>query len=259
MLFPGKGEIHMHLPDALTIRDMFLGNLDLQLTIDFCLRLLLSCICGGAIGIERSRHFKEAGVRTHIIVCMGAALAMIVSKYGFADLVLDNGTYFPGTKETDPARVAAQVISGISFLGAGVIFKREGLVRGLTTAAGIWITAAIGLAVGSGMLVVGLFTAIVVCVLQILMHKFIFGPDAYATNQLHFTVKNGYDFNHALNLQLEAWNGLPSMRRSSPPPTARPRNNPACRSRARCRDHPAQQYKKSEASRIRERLRSFLS
>ena len=57
------------------------------------------------------------------------------------------------------------------------------------------------------MLVVGLFTAIVVCVLQILMHKFIFGPDAYATNQLHFTVKNGYDFNHALNLQLEAWNG----------------------------------------------------
>ena len=207
MLFPGKGEISMHLPDALTIRDMFLGNLDLQLTVDFCLRLLLSCICGGAIGIERSRHFKEAGVRTHIIVCMGAALAMIVSKYGFADLVLDNGAYFPGTKETDPARVAAQVISGISFLGAGVIFKREGLVRGLTTAAGIWITAAIGLAVGSGMLVVGLFTAIVVCVLQILMHKFIFGPDAYATNQLHFTVKNGYDFNHALNLQLEAWNG----------------------------------------------------
>ena len=124
MLFPGKGEISMHLPDALTIRDMFLGNLDLQLTVDFCLRLLLSCICGGAIGIERSRHFKEAGVRTHIIVCMGAALAMIVSKYGFADLALDNGAYFPGTKETDPARVAAQVISGISFLGAGVIFKR---------------------------------------------------------------------------------------------------------------------------------------
>ena len=153
--------MNMHLPDALTIRDMFLGNLDLQLTVDFCLRLLLSCVCGGAIGIERSKHFKEAGVRTHVIVCMGAALAMIVSKYGFADLAMDNGSYFPGTKETDPARVAAQVISGISFLGAGVIFKREGLVRGLTTAAGIWVTAAIGLAVGSGMLVVGLASVII--------------------------------------------------------------------------------------------------
>ena len=151
--------MNMHLPDALTIRDLFLGNLDLQLTVDFCLRLLLSCVCGGAIGIERSKHFKEAGVRTHVIVCMGAALAMIVSKYGFADLALDNGSYFPGIKEADPARIAAQVISGISFLGAGVIFKREGLVRGLTTAAGIWVTAAIGLAVGSGMLVVGLFAA----------------------------------------------------------------------------------------------------
>ena len=165
MLFPGKGEISMHLPDALTIRDMFLGNLDLQLTIDFCLRLLLSCVCGGAIGIERSRHFKEAGVRTHIIVCMGAALAMIVSKYGFADLALENGSYFPGTKETDPARVAAQVISGISFLGAGVIFKREGLVRGLTTAAGIWVVSAIGLASGAGMFWIAAAAAVmaVVC------------------------------------------------------------------------------------------------
>ena len=199
--------MNMHLPDALTIRDMFLGNLDLQQNIDFCLRLLLACICGTSIGVERSKHFKEAGVRTHVIVCMGAALAMIVSKYGFVDLTLADGSPFPGTRGADPARVAAQVVSGISFLGAGVIFKREGLVRGLTTAAGIWVTAAIGLAVGSGMLVIGLFAALVVCVLQILMHKFIFGPDAYATNQLHFTVKNGYEFNHALTKQLEEWDG----------------------------------------------------
>ena len=146
-------------------------------------------------------------MRTHVIVCMGAALAMIVSKYGFVDLTLTDGSPFPGTRGADPARVAAQVVSGISFLGAGVIFKREGLVRGLTTAAGIWVTAAIGLAVGSGMLVIGLFAALVVCILQILMHKFIFGPDAYATNQLHFTVKNGYEFNHALTKQLEEWDG----------------------------------------------------
>jgi len=172
--------MNMHLPDALTIRDMFLGNLDLQLTVDFCLRLLLSCVCGGAIGIERSKHFKEAGVRTHVIVCMGAALAMIVSKYGFADLAMDNGSFFPGTKEADPARVAAQGISGISFLGAGVIFKREGLVRGLTTAAGIWVTAAIGLAVGSGMLVIGLFAALVVCILNALsIRRYIFYQQEY--------------------------------------------------------------------------------
>ena len=193
--------------DSFTIRDMLVGNLELQQNLDFCLRLVLACICGAAIGIERSRHFKEAGVRTHVIVCMGAALAMIVSKYGFVDLTLADGSPFPGTRGADPARVAAQVVSGISFLGAGVIFKREGLVRGLTTAAGIWVTAAIGLAVGSGMLMVGLFAALVVCLLQVLMHKFIFGPDAYATNQLHFTVKNGYEFNHALNKQLDEWNG----------------------------------------------------
>ena len=98
--------MNMHLPDALTIRDMFLGNLDFQQNIDFCLRLLLACICGASIGVERSKHFKEAGVRTHVIVCMGAALAMIVSKYGFADLTMgdgrilyDNGTYTTLDKE----------------------------------------------------------------------------------------------------------------------------------------------------------------
>ena len=193
--------------DVLTLKDLILGNLSLPQNIDFCLRLLLAGICGASIGVERSKHFKEAGVRTHVIVCMGAALAMIVSKYGFVDLTISGGANFPGSRGADPARIAAQVISGISFLGAGVIFKREGLVRGLTTAAGIWITAAIGLAVGSGMLLIGLFTATVVCVLQILMHKFIFGPDAYATNQLHFTVKNGFDFNQALTRQLEEWDG----------------------------------------------------
>ena len=192
--------------NVLTLKDLILGNLSLSLNVDFCVRLLLAGICGASIGVERSKHFKEAGVRTHVIVCMGAALAMIVSKYGFVDLTV-SGADFPGSRGADPARIAAQVISGISFLGAGVIFKREGLVRGLTTAAGIWITAAIGLAVGSGMLLIGLFTATVVCVLQILMHKFIFGPDAYATNQLHFTVKNGFDFNQALTRQLEEWDG----------------------------------------------------
>ena len=193
--------------EEFTIKDILLGNLTFTQNLDFCVRLLLACVCGAAIGVERSRHFKEAGVRTHIIVCMGAALAMIVSKYSFVDLTLADGSAFPGTNGADPARVAAQVISGISFLGAGVIFKREGLVRGLTTAAGIWVTAAIGLAVGSGMLVVGLFAALVVCILQVLMHRLVIEPESYSTNQLHFTVKNGYEFLQSLTEQLDEWNG----------------------------------------------------
>ena len=187
--------------------DILLGELTLTMNLRFCARILLACLCGGAIGIERSRHYKEAGVRTHMIVCAGAALFMVASKYGFADMVISGGAEFPGTHGTDPARIAAQVVSGISFLGAGVIFKREGLVRGLTTAAGIWITAAIGLALGAGMILIGIFTTVIVCTLQILMHAFVFGPDDYATNQLHFTVKNGFEFNHALTEQLEEWNG----------------------------------------------------
>ncbi len=104
----------------------FLGSLSLQQNLDFCLRILIALLCGGAIGFERSRHFKEAGIRTHVIVCVGAALIMVVSKYGFVDLALDGGAYYPGTRGADASRIAAQVVSGISFLGAGVIFKREG-------------------------------------------------------------------------------------------------------------------------------------
>ena len=173
--------------------------------IDFCLRLIVACLCGALIGIERSRHFKEAGLRTHMIVCCGAALIMIISKYGFGDLLLQDGSYLNGTHGTDPARLAAQVVSGISFLGAGVIFKNGGVVRGLTTAAGIWVTAAIGLAIGSGMFVVALFATVLVWLLQILMHKFSIGMDIYVTNTLHFTVRNGYEFFRSLTKQLQEW------------------------------------------------------
>ena len=106
--------------------------------MDLCLRLLLACLFGSAIGFERSKRFKEAGIRTHIIVCCGAALFMIVSKYGFADLTMGDGSPFSGTRGADPARVAAQVVSGISFLCAGVIFKNGGTFKGLTTAACLW-------------------------------------------------------------------------------------------------------------------------
>ena len=161
--------------------------------LSWCIRLLLACLCGAAIGFERSKRFKEAGIRTHIIVCVGAALAMIISKYGFEDL----GGILDGSRTSDPARVAAQVVTGISFLGAGVIFKNGGTIKGLTTAAVLWFTAAsIGLAVGAGMIAIGIFATVLVTAVQILLHRYAVGSDAYAANRLQFTVKNGFEFTY---------------------------------------------------------------
>lgn len=173
--------------------------------LDFAGRLVLACLCGAAIGYERSKRFKEAGIRTHIIVCCASALFMLVSKYGLADMITADGAFSYGTHGTDPARVAAQVVSGISFLCAGVIFKNEGLVKGLTTAAGLWFTAGLGLAVGSGMIFLGIIATVLISAIQYFMHRYAVGADAYSTNQLQFTVKNGFDFNGALMKQLELW------------------------------------------------------
>ena len=135
--------------------------------LEFILRITVACVCGAFIGFERSKRYKEAGIRTHIIVCFAAALMMIVSKYGFADLTSAKGVVFNGTRGADPARVAAQVVSGISFLGAGVIFKHGGSIRGLTTAAGLWGTAGIGLAIGAGFYGLGIFSTVLMLALQI--------------------------------------------------------------------------------------------
>lgn len=158
--------------------------------IEFFARLVVACACGALIGVERSRRFKEAGIRTHIIVCCASALMMIVSKYGFADLTDAADVMFNGTKGADPARIAAQVVSGISFLGAGVIFKHGSSVKGLTTAAGLWATSGIGLAIGSGMYILGIFTTALVTILQIVMHKFVVGADTLSVCRLSFTVRN---------------------------------------------------------------------
>ena len=172
---------------------------------DFFLRMVLACVCGAAIGFERSRRFKGAGIRTHIIVCCGAALIMIISKYGFADLTGLMGDTLIGSRGTDPARLAAQVVSGISFLGAGVIFKNNGAVKGLTTAAGLWVTAGIGLALGSGMFSVGIFCTVLIAVLQIIMHRFKIGADSYNAYQIQFAVEESADFQNVLQAQLDKW------------------------------------------------------
>ena len=154
---------------------------------DYFLRLLVACLCGAAIGLERTKRFKEAGMRTHIIVCCTAALVMIVSKYGFADLTLPDGELYSGTRGADAARIAAQVVSGISFLCAGVIFKNGSTAKGLTTAAGLWGTACIGLTIGSGMWIMGLFATVIISALQIIMHRYTVGADSYQSTRLKFT------------------------------------------------------------------------
>ena len=104
------------------------------LEAEFFLRIVLASVCGILIGFERSKRLKEAGVRTHCMVACGAALMMIVSKYGFADLVQEAGVYLYGTKGADASRIASQVVSGVGFLGAGVIFRTGVSIKGLTTA-----------------------------------------------------------------------------------------------------------------------------
>ena len=108
--------------------------------VEFLLRLFCAAVLGGIIGLEREYRSKEAGFRTHFLVALGSALFMIVSAYGFTDALTND------LQRWDLSRVAAQVVSGIGFIGAGTIIfrKTENIVSGLTTAAGLWVTAAIG-------------------------------------------------------------------------------------------------------------------
>lgn len=128
--------------------------------MELLLRIFVAMILGMLIGNERKNRMKSAGMRTHALVALGSALIMVVSKYGFSDTVSGDG-----------ARLAAQVVSGVGFLGAGMIFVRHNLVSGLTTAAGVWTTAGIGLTIGAGMYFVGVFCALLMVLMQNISHK----------------------------------------------------------------------------------------
>ena len=132
----------------------------MDMTWEFILRIFVAAILGGAIGLEREYRAKEAGLRTHFLVALGSAVFMIVSAYGF------DGVMNTPEHRWDVSRVAAQVVSGIGFIGAGTIIfhKSENVVRGLTTAAGLWVTAAIGLACGGGMYVLSIASTVLVLV-----------------------------------------------------------------------------------------------
>lgn len=135
---------------------------------DFILRIFVAGLMGALIGLEREYRAKEAGYRTHFLVSMGSALLMIVSQYGFDTLLGETGIGL------DPSRIAAQVVTGIGFIGAGTIIINKQIVRGLTTAAGVWVTSGIGLAIGAGMYVLGICaTFLVLAGLELL--RFLFG------------------------------------------------------------------------------------
>ncbi|MEG2156339.1 MAG: MgtC/SapB family protein [Bacteroidaceae bacterium] len=124
--------------------------------IEFVFRLLVAAVLGAMIGLEREYRAKEAGYRTHFLVALGSALLMIISKYGFSDVLSEN------LVRLDPSRIASQVVTGIGFIGAGTIIFQKHVVRGLTTAAGIWATAGIGLAIGAGMYMLGIVASFLV-------------------------------------------------------------------------------------------------
>lgn len=135
----------------------------------FILRIIVSGICGIVIGFERKNRAKEAGVRTHCIVACASCLMMIISKYGFNDIIMGAGSVGLDIR-LDPSRMAQGIVTGVGFLGAGMIYTQRGSIRGLTTASGIWAISGIGMAIGAGMYVIGIVTTGIVLLVQIVLH-----------------------------------------------------------------------------------------
>ena len=150
---------------------------ELWVQVEYLVRIFVAACLGLLIGSERKNRNNSSGIRSLVILALGASIIIVVSKYGFMDV-----------EKADAARVAAQVVSGIGFLGAGVIFVRNNLVNGLTTAAGIWATAGVGLALGSGMYVVGISSALLVLFIQFVMHRIAYFADVASGGLIRMTL-----------------------------------------------------------------------
>lgn len=137
--------------------------------MDLFARILIAAFCGACIGIERERRNKGAGIRTHLIVALSASMMMIISKYAFNDVL-----FYPQNHDNlfrlDPSRVAAGIVAAIGFLGAGLIVLRSQTITGLTTAAGIWGTVGVGMAVGAGSWQIGLFGTAVILFVNLFLY-----------------------------------------------------------------------------------------
>ena len=154
---------------------------------EYLVRMVVAVLCGALVGLERSKRQKEAGIRTHIIVSLGAALLMIVSKYGFFDVVIYDSI------QLDASRLASNIITSIGFLGAGVIFLKGGSVKGLTTSAGLWTIAGVGTAIGAGLYTVGLFAAGLVILIQFILHRYNLSSETISSNEILIRLEDDND------------------------------------------------------------------
>lgn len=127
------------------------------MTTELIIRIFVAAVLGGLIGLEREYRAKEAGFRTHFLVALGSVLFMVVSQFGFHHIL-----HTETNISLDPSRIASQVVTGIGFIGAGTIIFQKHVIRGLTTAAGLWVTSAIGLACGSGMYTISIASTVLV-------------------------------------------------------------------------------------------------
>ena len=160
---------------------------------EFILRLFIAGILGSIIGLDREDRAKEAGYRTHFLVSLGSALIMIVSQHGFSE-ILDTPNV-----NLDPSRIASQVVTGIGFIGAGTIILHKQIVRGLTTAAGIWATSGIGLAIGAGMYELGISATILTLIgLEVL--SFLFKSIGMKSSIVEFSTDNKETLNRITKL-----------------------------------------------------------
>ena len=130
----------------------------------YVLRLVSAALCGGLIGYERQSRKKTAGTRTHVIIAVAAAAMMIISKYGFNDVL---GDYV----KLDPSRVAAGIVTAVGFIGSGIIIFRNNNVNGITTSAGIWATVGVGMAMGAGMYVLGAVSTMIVMIVELFLGR----------------------------------------------------------------------------------------
>lgn len=139
--------------------------------IECIIRIFVAAVCGSLIGVERKVRLKEAGTRTHLVVAFGSALFMIVSKYGFEDMIQRAVEMESEIIKFDPTRIASTIVTGIGFLGAGTIFVRRNVINGLTTAAGLWSTAAVGMAIGAGQYIIGICATVLLAFFQWFLHS----------------------------------------------------------------------------------------
>lgn len=175
----------------------FLNEMDVFFKSELLLRIIVALLCGGFIGHERTNRGKGAGIRTHAIVAMASCLIMIISQHGFGDFFA-NFNSKDVSLGIDPSRVAAQIVSGIGFLGAGMIFVHKNTISGLTTAAGIWATSGIGMAIGGKMYLMGIFCTAIIVLFQNLLHKYSERFHYVSDNELSFVVNSTEDVEFVL-------------------------------------------------------------